>query len=177
MSTNLRPIVVGVDGSTPSVDALRWAVAKGLETGRRVIAFHVWQCGPVGTPSITDHALPRIDPDLHRSAEAAAQQRLAGWIDEFTSEHPDVVHGELVEGAAKFILVRASRTADMLVLGAMRVGPTGRLTELLLGSTTLHVLHHAHCAVVLMTSARRASADSRESRAAAGVGTHLLRGV
>jgi len=45
----MNKIVVGVDGSRCSQDALRWAVEEAARRGDKVVAVHAWDSPPVST--------------------------------------------------------------------------------------------------------------------------------
>jgi len=135
-------IVVGVDGSDCSKDALRWAARQAELTGATVDAIITWRFpafygwAPVG----------QEDLDLSRFAE----QALARAVDEvFSPDHPDWLQTSVIEGHAAQILVMASADADLLVVGSRG---HGGFADLLLGSVSTYCVHHARCPVTVIRS-------------------------
>lgn len=133
-------IVVGIDGSDASIEALRWALDQAELTGALVEAVSAWQ----GRPKQSGH-VPLYPDDL--PAERAAV-RLSEAIGEATTGRGpvDVVH-RLVEGHPGDVLTAASEEADILVMGSRGLG---RFTGALVGSVTQHCIQHADCPVVVI---------------------------
>ena len=137
-------IVVGVDGSDSSQRALTWAVDEARARGCTVEAVHVWQL-PVlmGTPFGT---VP-IDVDAEG---AAAQLQLDAMVDAIdASGLAAPVDRTFTTGSPAYRLleIAAERDADLVVVGSRG---HGGFTELLLGSVSQQVTHHAHCPVVVV---------------------------
>jgi nucleotide-binding universal stress UspA family protein len=132
-------IVVGVDGSDSSQEALRWALRQAKLVGGRVEAVVAWHY-PVGygwEPA-------GISADF----EGDARRVLAGVLTAVTGPEPDVpVLPSVTEGYAADVLLHAAKGADLLVLG--RRGHGG-LASALLGSVSLHCVLHAHCPVLVL---------------------------
>jgi len=142
-------IVVGVDGSPSSSDALRWAVEEASIRNTAVQAVYAWQM-----PFVT--GWDYIPPDLLDKDEIdrRANQVVGAAVDEVARERPEVeVESRAVQGSAAETLVEASRNADMLVLGSRG---HGGFSGLLLGSVGQQCVHHASCPVVIV---RPASAE------------------
>jgi nucleotide-binding universal stress UspA family protein len=133
-------IVVGVDGSPPSVAALEWAAGMADATGDAVEVIATWQW-PTGYG-----AGPMFPSEYDPSGDAARIVREA--IDSTRPQHPGVEFVALVvEGHAGEVLVDASRGAELLALGTRGHGELGGL---LLGSVTEHCAAHAHCPVLVL---------------------------
>ena len=139
-------VVVGVDGSAGSGQALKWAVAEARLRGAPLTVVHAWhQTSPVsfvggylGTPML-------YDVDLF---EKAAQQVLDEAVDSVdTTGLADPVVRKVIQDGASAALVGASSDADLLVVGARGVGG---FPGLLVGSVTTQVTHHASCPVVVV---------------------------
>ncbi len=97
-------IVVGVDGSEESREALRWALGEAELRGSTVRAVHAWSL-PIafGGPTMPPQTL---DPSALR---ARAQESLDAAVDEVAGESPSVAVERVVEqGAAADVLVRAA---------------------------------------------------------------------
>ncbi|SDM37538.1 universal stress protein [Allokutzneria albata] len=128
------PVVVGVDGTEVSQEALRFALTEASRTGRRLYAVHCWP-----TP------LDRAERSLVRDEECRVlAEALAGVSEEF----PDVyVIPVLSGGDPAEELVWRSRDASMVVLGSRC---RGALAAVVLGSVGRDVLRHASCPVAVV---------------------------
>lgn len=143
-------IVVGVDGSNASSEALRWGAEEARLRSARLIAVHAWSFvppQPIGDPGML--AMPAGDLPGQLTAESdAARMALDGAVAEaLGSEHVIEVERRLVEGDAGDALVAASAEAELVVVGSH--GRTG-LKAAILGSVSRHVVDHAACAVVVV---------------------------
>lgn len=146
-------IVVGVDGSPASKEALRWAAEEARIRGARLVAVHAWAFlppAPMAEPGMMP--MPAVDYAGTIEAErAAAESELDAVLEEVFPEGPPVsVERMLVEGGAGTVLEEAARDADLVVVGSR--GRSG-LTAALLGSVSKHVLQHASCPVVVIKAA------------------------
>lgn len=134
--------MVGVDGSEPSREALRWAVDEARLRGARVRVVHAWWTYPMGG---SDHPSDHIAGGLGRDAEEAVNAFVA---DTFRGE-PDVdVEVVTVQGRqASAALIDAAEEAELLVVGSRGAGG---FTGLLLGSVSQQSTHYAPCPVVIV---------------------------
>ncbi|MFH8798016.1 universal stress protein [Streptomyces sp. NPDC017936] len=129
-SAEAGPVVLGVDGSPDSDEAVGVAFAEASQRQAELVAVHAWQ---------PDKAPPDAAPE---SAARLLAQAIAGRAD----ARPDVtVRRDVVDGTAREVLLEASRAAQLLVVGAR--GRSG-IAGLLLGSVSQAVMTHAHCPVV-----------------------------
>ncbi|WP_439657864.1 universal stress protein [Lentzea sp. HUAS TT2] len=139
-----RVIMVGVDGSASSRAALKWALTEAGRTGADVEAVLAWQREDAFVPATSMGIHPyREKPQRHPAQElhsAVLDIRAA------VPSAPEVVETTVVSQATD-ALVRASRHADLLVLGTRGHGP---LAGALLGSVTAHCIKHAECPVVVI---------------------------
>lgn len=136
-------IVVGVDGSENSLDALRWAATEARMRGvpLRVV-------GTFTTPIMsTGYEVAVPDPS---DLQAATRTMLDAAVDVVreTGELEGVdLTVEVIEGHAGERLIDQSRDADLLVVGSRG---HGGFMGLLLGSVTTYVVNHAKCPVVVV---------------------------
>ncbi|MEU4115183.1 universal stress protein [Kitasatospora sp. NPDC028055] len=133
-------IVVGVDGSPPSRAALAWATRYAEATGATVDAVIAWQY-PVG------YGWPA--PGLQAfDFEDNARQALADAVSETGAGAPRVqIRQHVVQGHPATALLESADGAHLLVVGNRG---HGGFTGALLGSVSLHCVHHAHCPVVVV---------------------------
>jgi nucleotide-binding universal stress UspA family protein len=133
-----RRIVVGVDGSPASLDALRWAVRQGALTGAVVEAVTAWHLPATygGYPIVA-----QIDwqSDAGTIQDVAVKEALG---DESTS-----LVRRLAQGHPVSVLLDAAAGAELLVVGSRG---HGGFTGMLLGSVSEHVVAHAPCAVAVI---------------------------
>lgn len=149
-------IIVGIDGSYHSQRALEWAVHEAavrqlplrvLTVYRTAVAYWGGAAAALAFPGDPSLADSLADQALTVAREAT-EKALAGAGD----AHPAGVTVEAVGGIAAEELVGASRGADMIVVGSRG---TGGFARLLLGSVGTQVVHHAHCAVVVIPAEDR----------------------
>lgn len=140
MTIDGRPvIVVGVDGSEASKDALRWAAGQARLTSAELHAVIAWRL-PVAYGPMPDYS----DADF----EAEARKKLEQVIDEVLGAQPPVsVTTGVAKGHPGPVLVEAAGRADLLVIGRTGHGAVGGM---LLGSTTQHCMRHARTPVVVI---------------------------
>lgn len=162
MTTRAPRLLVGVDGTEGSVEALRWAAH---EAARRSAPLHVMTCAelPVAVEAglIGGGATGSAMDSLVAEQEAVNQ----GAVNLVRSFGLDVeVSGDTVLGAPAYALVGAAHPDDIIVIGA--TSHPGRLTEVL-GSVATVIAHRAHCPVVVVHGTDRR--DAKLGRIAVGV--------
>jgi len=137
----IRDIVVGVDGSTESDAALRWAAHEAQRHGARLTVLHAHD--PV--QHAYDTALEEV---YERGLVHIAKVIADNAVTEVRSLEPTVpVHGETTSGGAAATLIRASGACAMVVVGSRG---HGGFAGLLLGSVSQHVATHAAGPVVVV---------------------------
>jgi nucleotide-binding universal stress UspA family protein len=135
-------VVVGVDGSDPSIAALHWAGQYGAATGATVQALHIWHYPTAaGLP-------PGITPESVTDEVTANQRKELGEAIEKAHVDPGAqVEPRLGYGHPAQVLIDESQNASLLVLGYKG---HGGFTGMLTGSVSLQVVHHAACPVVIV---------------------------
>lgn len=131
-------IVVGVDGSAPSILALRWAGALAPLLNARIRAVTCWQFHiAVGT------FIPVIwDPEQESRKVCAAAVDTA-----FDGAPPAGLELVASQGQASKVLVDESRKAQLVVVGSRG---HGGFDGLLLGAVSATVAEHAICPVLVV---------------------------
>jgi nucleotide-binding universal stress UspA family protein len=152
-------IIVGVDGSSASRDALRWALAEARLWHGRVEAVHTWSY-PVMTYA------PGIVPPptfAREDLQAEARHVLDTTVDAVVGDaEPGLAMTRVVvEGSAAKQLIERSRHADMLVVGHRG---HGGFAGLLLGSVAEQCAVHASCPTVVTRPTETAEANAPEGR-------------
>jgi len=141
-----RRIVVGVDGSPSSCEALRWAADEARRAGALLEVVTSWEF------PTTYGWVPPYPPDFDPGGDA--RRVLEDTVAEVLGEHPDVaLDMRVVEGHAAPVLVEESRGAMLLVVGSRG---HGGFTGMLLGSVSEHCVHHAACPVTVVRDGRPA---------------------
>ncbi|HEX5596729.1 MAG TPA: universal stress protein [Micromonosporaceae bacterium] len=132
------PVLVGVDGSPSSVQALRYAFEQALDRAVQLNVVRAWN-----TPTPT-----RMPSDVLQDIVAAEQAELDEELTAWQAKYPDVeVTGEVVADLASRVLVQGSRDAQLVVVGSRG---RGGFRGLLLGSVSQQLLHHSHCPVAVI---------------------------
>ena len=138
-------IVVGVDGSDGSKQALRWAATLAAMFDARLDAVATWEL-----PAMS---LLRVLPESY-SPEPDIERLLADTVDAvFGDDRPAGMQLKVLEGPAAQMLVAAAEGALMLVVGSRGLGG---FSGLLLGSVSARVAEHASCPVLVVHGDRAA---------------------
>ena len=136
----MERIVVGVDGSRWSKDALRWAAREAQRSGASLQV--VMTSEDLGR----DMWIPTSPPGVDRLAPT--RRALSRIVRGVLGEHPTVVvETSVAEGPPGHILVKAAKGAELLVVGNRG---RGGFAGALFGSVSLHCVSHAPCPVVVV---------------------------
>lgn len=137
-------LIVGFDGSEPSVAALRWAAQEAELRGASVRV-------------VTSYAMPLVAPGI--GGEGALFVDMSGVADalrahatevsaEVFADHPSVAHDvEVLALGPSLALSQATVDADLVVVGS---SGASRLSRFLLGSVTRSLLGSSSCPVVVV---------------------------
>lgn len=133
-------VVVGVDGSASSSDALRWAATEARVRGAELDVVHAWRVPAMETsPWVAAYTSCN---DMENAGRAVLDEALAD-----PSLRDVSARGQLSHGGAGGALVERATSAGLVVVGSRGLGRLGRP---LLGSVSRQVLHHAPCPVVVV---------------------------
>ncbi|NML51775.1 universal stress protein [Streptomyces sp. R302] len=133
-------MVVGVDGSPDSYEALRWAADQARLTGAKL---EVW--GAYDVPGATGRSAPAVDAAYDAAhARQVMTEEIRGVLDR-TGDVPLEEH--VARGNPAGVLTEASKGADLLVVGSRG---RGGFASLLLGSVSQQCALHASCPVVIV---------------------------
>ncbi|WP_248512138.1 universal stress protein, partial [Streptomyces sp. D2-8] len=137
------PVIVGVDGSASSIDAVEAAVREAHLRGAGLRIVHAFGQGPAHRPT----GAPPWNPADHglepmvRGALARAEERAHAIA-------PDLeVTRSVVAGDALEVLEIESRSAALAVVGSRGLGS---FAGLLLGSTAVHLAAHGRCPLMVV---------------------------
>jgi nucleotide-binding universal stress UspA family protein len=132
-------IVVGVDGSPESELALRWAARLAPSLGARIEVIAAWQI-----PAAYGWALVETLKVDVADIEKLATQTIDAV---FGSERPNGLSLIVREGHPATILIKASQTALMTIVGSRG---RGGFVDMLVGSVSAAVMEHATCPVLVV---------------------------
>lgn len=137
--TTTLPIIVGVDGSAASVEALAYAATIAAALDAPIEAITTWTY-PV--------MLDPFDPSTDWSRKEEAQRLLVDAVRAaFQGDLPDRFRQSILPGPAAEVLLAQSDRAAMLVVGSRGRGGFSRL---LLGSVSAACAAHARCPVLIV---------------------------
>ncbi|WP_248959900.1 universal stress protein [Sphaerisporangium perillae] len=136
-----RHVVVGVDGSPPALEAVRYAVDDAMRRDRALRIVHVidpWVFDqPMATPPSFHDSLCAHSGIVLAQAAETARERVPGLPIETAT----------LTGTVRKELLDAAKEAEVLVLGSRGLGG---FLGLILGSVSMGVAGHADCPVVVV---------------------------
>jgi nucleotide-binding universal stress UspA family protein len=136
-------ILVGVDGSSSALHAVRWAAGEGARRRSPVHLFHACVLPPLG-PHATSVAMAAVTESLIEQGHY--------WLRQAKKQAPAAapgieVHTDLRVGGAAGELIDESAHARLVVLGSRGLGG---FKGMLAGSVSVGVAAHGHCPVVVV---------------------------
>ncbi|MDG4770154.1 universal stress protein [Solwaraspora sp. WMMD792] len=141
------PVIVGVDGSELSAQAVEFAAEAADLRGTELLAVHTWTHPPSIGPG-------DMQPLVYDAAALQAEEEalLAESVAGVRERHPDLTVRQLsVQGRATKVLTEESARGQLLVVGARG---RGGFTGLLLGSVSNALLYRSQCPLVVIRPAR-----------------------
>jgi nucleotide-binding universal stress UspA family protein len=139
MTDKRSEVLVGVDGSEPSLRAAEWAAADAATAGLRVSVCYVSDVSP-----LADVPLPQEVPQV---ARAYGQRMVDRALARIRQAAPVDAIGEVANGNPAAELIRRAAGAEQVVLGSRGAGGFERLV---LGSVGAEVAAHAPGPVVVV---------------------------
>jgi nucleotide-binding universal stress UspA family protein len=132
-------IVVGVDGSASSLDALAWAARQAALTSAGLEVVMTWEW-----PDSYGWAVP-VPDDF--DPESTVRRTLEDALAPVRAASPGLpIEEKVVNGHPAPVLVEASKDADLLVVGSRG---HGEFVGMLLGSVSEYCAGHAQCPVLV----------------------------
>lgn len=141
--TSGRPVVVGVDGSASSTQAVRWAAQEAARRDVALLLVNVWSPVPPALP----HTAGLVGP-----YEEAMVQQGHRWLEAATALAEEAAPGVRTStrqdsGSTAARLIGQSAAADLVVVGSRGLGG---FSGLVIGSTAVALATHGHCPVVVV---------------------------
>ena len=133
-------IVVGVDGSPSSIEAVRWAAHRCQVIGAQLQAVMSWSPGTVESSPV------RGDP------AADARDRVSVTLDHALGARAGTVAVRVAQGSPGEVLLDAAAGANMLVVGSSEHARKDRFISDSVGD---HLVAHSLCPVVIVRCAHR----------------------
>ncbi|MFI6096522.1 universal stress protein [Lentzea sp. NPDC051213] len=137
------PVVVGVDGSSSALEAVRWAADDCTRHHAPLRLVHGYL--------LPTHGLPEAlltSTEVRRAIEAQARTWLDAAAEVARAEALGIeVTTHVATWGAATLLIEESREARLIVLGSQGLGG---VTGLLVGSTALALASHGRCPLVVV---------------------------
>lgn len=137
------PVIVGVDGSAHSKEALREGARLAQAFDAPLVAIACWQ-DPAAYGASYGY-VPDLDPEAFR---ARSRRMLEGTLEEVFGRHrPAHLSTRSLHGRPADLLVEESRNARLLVVGRRGVGG---VLGMIMGSVSSALVSHARCPVLVV---------------------------
>ncbi|MFD1845219.1 universal stress protein [Arthrobacter flavus] len=146
--TQVRPVVVGYDGSDTSQRAVVWAAHHAAAAELPLVVVHCWMgMSHSGEPGSMIEA-------SDNARRIVAEKTAAKGVDLAKQAAPEVsTSAHLIVGHPSEVLTKASMDASLLVTGSRGLGG---FKGLLIGSVSLHLASCATCPIAVVRKERPA---------------------
>jgi len=143
-------IVVGVDGSESSKDALPWAKARADADGAELVAIGAWSYPVASFPMLVNEVAAPETFDVEGETRATLDSVIKETLGDVT------VTRQVLQGHPVTVMLAAARHADLVVVGSRG---HGGFVGSLLGSVSQGLVAHADCPVVVVRHPKQRSAE------------------
>jgi len=164
-------ILVPLDGSEHSLGALDVAIQIAKKFGGKITLIHVYSVsvGPVMMPeptTLTPPMIPVMTPaEVSKTVEATRKvgNSILAVGEQKAKAEEVQVETILTEGHTVQEIIKTAREgkSDLIVIGGRGIS---KIRELLLGSVTDGVIHHASCPVLVIKLAPRSEDSASHSQ-------------
>ncbi|WP_306322100.1 MULTISPECIES: universal stress protein [unclassified Streptomyces] len=143
-----KPVVVGVDGSRPSLAAADWGARTALRHGLPLRLVHAWE-------SVPGHDIAGSRPSDRVVPQYWARRVLRGAMEHVSERYPQLyISAEQVHRPPRQALLSEAEGAELLVIGNEGLGGIGGLFS---GTVALSIVAHSPLPVVLVRAGFTAS--------------------
>jgi nucleotide-binding universal stress UspA family protein len=136
-------IVVGIDGSEASSDALRYAHGEAVSSGAELVAVTVWEVPVMAAAYITTEEV-----------DGAMDPWMEGFIAEVLGEDGAAVKRAPASGSAAAALLEEAEDADTLIVGTRG---HGGLAGVIMGSVSHQLANHTPCPLTVVPASNGAA--------------------
>lgn len=139
-------VVVGVDGSAPSIAAAEWGFAQAIKRNAQLRLVCIYSLPYYLTQNFSFDL-----PDTSRESEliyVAAKKMVTELVEKFSGRGIEVV-SQVIEGNATEELVQLSKKAALLAVGG-RVNKQGGISERILYTVSTMLPAHSCCPTVVV---------------------------
>jgi nucleotide-binding universal stress UspA family protein len=143
--SEIKVIVVGVDGSKSSRAALSWAYDEATHHGASLTVISTWH--PPALPMTPPYG--SLPPEGYVSQpQRDALDLLQKLVADLEERNPPIdVRTAIEQGNPAEVLIERSKESDLMVVGSRG---HGGFAGMLLGSVSQHLVAHAECPVVIV---------------------------
>ncbi|WP_214321713.1 universal stress protein [Nonomuraea sediminis] len=134
-------VVLGFDGSRPAQAAAEYAFEQARARGARLRAVYAWQAPPASPYAV---GYGGYVASVFKTETAAMREALTPWREKY--QDIQVIDDEVCDHPVS-ALIKASRTADLVVVGSRGLGG---FASAVLGSVSHGVLHHVEGPVAVV---------------------------
>jgi nucleotide-binding universal stress UspA family protein len=138
MTEKFSSIIVGIDGSNGSLQALRWAIREAVSRDAAVEVVHCW-------PTTLSERVLSTPHEVGRASVCMLTNEVAAALEELPVKPS--VSIQSVNGRAGVVLAERAANADLLVLGAH--GHTV-MEDVVFGKVAAHCIRAAGCPVIVV---------------------------
>lgn len=156
-----RPVVVGVDGSPSSLAAARYAAGIAVRSGAPLQLIYGYEVPMYGYLPIGVWERAILQDEQGRDELAEILERAARQL---RHDFPELsqVDTKVLMGSASAVLIDASRTASVTVVGSRGAGG---FMGLLLGSVSAQLSAHGHGPIIVVRPPQAEAAAEEEQTA------------